>query len=129
MRILSQRILSKKDSLENLKLIDFSNYVYIPKNISIKQLNHCNYGTVDYYAPEIDHFEFHKNSDIWSVGILTYLLLSGKFIKSRNQCKINKMISNLDVSNDLKDLIKNMLIVEPLHRFTIKEALKHNFFK
>ena len=123
-------ILSKKNSLQNLKLIDFSNYVYIPKSLPCKELNHCcNYGTVDYYAPEIKDSKFYKNSDVWSVGVLTYVLLSGKFIKSNNQNNINKMISNLNVSNDLKDLIKNMLIVEPLQRFTIKEALNHNFFK
>jgi serine/threonine protein kinase len=33
------------------------------------------------------------------------------------------------VSADLKDLIKNMLEVDPVRRFSAQEAVNHKFFK
>ena len=121
-------MLTEKNSLENLKIIDLSNYITIPKKKEYVLLNNKEFGTLDYCSPEIDNLHFYKNDDVWSVGIMAHLLLSCKFIYTKSQIEINKMIYNLQVSDLCKDLLLSMLVIDPLKRFSIKKCLDHKIF-
>ena len=60
----------------NIKLIDFGLAAVCPKNQSKKT---GLVGTVCYMAPEIVKKSFSSKSDIWSCGVVFYLMIQGCF--------------------------------------------------
>lgn len=104
------------------------------------------YGTLSYVAPEILlEKPYAMEVDLWSIGILTYLLLCGSlpFDDEHSEREIARQTIHDKIpfrnsiwdnfSPDAKDFVSGLLIKNPLHRLTIKEALVHNwifrFFK
>ena len=96
-------------------------------------------GTPYYIAPEVLLTKHGPSCDIWSVGVLMYIMLSGYLPftgQSPNQvfAKIIKGQLRLDqpewqyYSPNSKDLIKRMLVVDPSDRITADKALKHEWF-
>lgn len=74
-------------------------------------------------------------SDIWSAGVILYMILSGDPpFNGENDSDINKNIEKLkysfpeskwkNISNDVKDLISHILVPEN-ERFTAKQILSH----
>ena len=99
-------------------------------------------GTIGYCAPEILlHKRYSYNSDIWSLGIVIYNLLT-KYELFTSKTKIYKFqLSNYeDISNfkraklnlleyNVKDLLNNMLKKIPFERYSIKDVINHDFIK
>jgi serine/threonine protein kinase len=125
---------TNKNDINELKLLDFglSSDSFESKNY----LENC--GTLIYMAPEqINNLIYSKAVDVWSVGIILYMLLNkGKnpfYIKGDTQEKIIKNISNNNItfSNDClisnmgKHLINKLLKKNPSYRYTIRPALEH----
>lgn len=71
-------MLKDEKDLSSLKLIDFgisTKYDHIHSWEALSSW--C--GTLHYMAPEILlHQEYHKSVDIWSAGVVMYILISGK---------------------------------------------------
>eukprot|EP00826_Nyctotherus_ovalis_P051374 TRINITY_DN6415_c0_g2_i10.p1 TRINITY_DN6415_c0_g2~~TRINITY_DN6415_c0_g2_i10.p1 ORF type:complete len:404 (-),score=108.53 TRINITY_DN6415_c0_g2_i10:6-1217(-) len=99
-------------------------------------------GTPCYIAPEVIVSErFTKACDIWSLGIVMHVLLSGSVPIGGNTveeiCRKIKMYRGpgfhsalwKDVSEDAKDLLKKMLDPDPEVRITAEEALRHSWFR
>lgn len=95
-------------------------------------------GTPYYIAPEVLMTKHGPSCDIWSVGVLMYIMLSGYLPftgQSPNQVfvKILKGVLRFDqpewsyYSEESIDLIKKMLVVDPNDRVTAEEALKHSW--
>jgi serine/threonine protein kinase len=74
--------------------------------------------------------------DIWSIGVITYVLLCGFppfYGDVQKELFDNIMSGNYDfpdpewtdVSEEAKDFIKKILVVNPAKRMTAEEALKH----
>ena len=91
-------------------------------------------------APEVLKQNYDYKCDIWSVGVILYILLTGKYpfdslIKSRIETKIEdgefdkENIKYKNSSKELKDLLKHLLNTNPTFRYNAKEALNHDFFK
>ena len=125
---------TNKNDINELKLLDFglSSDCFESK----KYLENC--GTLIYMAPEqINKMIYSKAVDVWSVGIILYMLLNkGKnpfYNKGETQDIIIKKISNNSIiySNDCpishmgKHLIKKLLKKNPSYRYTIRSALEH----
>lgn len=98
-------------------------------------------GTPNYVAPEIlRQAGYSKPVDVWSLGIITYILLCGyPPFYDDNDTKLFQLIMKGkfefqspywdDVSESAKDLIKKMLIVNPANRLTAADVLKHPWTK
>ena len=96
-------------------------------------------GTLVYCSPEVLKNNYNQKCDIWSCGVIMYILLSGKYpFYARSEEEITKkiLLGNYDfnhksfdnVSDTAKDLIKKCLIHDKNKRITVKEALRHEFF-
>lgn len=96
-------------------------------------------GTPMYCAPEVYKKEGHsKPCDMWSVGCITYVLLSGcsPFYAEGLNRSVGLILSAKfsfpdsewkHISSDAKDFISQLLRVNPTERLTAHEALEHSW--
>ena len=93
-------------------------------------------GTPHFMAPEvIQRKAYGKPVDIWSTGVLLHILLSGTmpFLGTKDRLYetvcVGKLYLNSAkwqyISDQAKDLLRQMLRVDPLERISVDEALKH----
>jgi len=94
-------------------------------------------GTPGYVAPEVLRQKgYGKEVDMWSVGVITYILLCGypPFYDEDQASLFETIIRGHfefhaeywgGVSESAKDLIRKLLTVDPKKRLTAKEALQH----
>lgn len=94
-------------------------------------------GTPSYLAPEMTMGGgYGKEVDLWSIGIVIYIMLCGfpPFYSENNQ-ELFKMIQSGkfdfpspywdDISESAKDLIKNLLVLNPADRHDASAILAH----
>eukprot|EP01130_Rhizamoeba_saxonica_P008722 TRINITY_DN3523_c0_g1_i2.p1 TRINITY_DN3523_c0_g1~~TRINITY_DN3523_c0_g1_i2.p1 ORF type:complete len:467 (-),score=118.17 TRINITY_DN3523_c0_g1_i2:70-1443(-) len=94
-------------------------------------------GTPFYVAPEVLlGTGYGSPVDMWSAGVMMYILLSGRLpFHAENEPELfNHILSGTfqfkspqfdNVSEEAKDLIKAMIIVESDQRITAEQAMKH----
>ena len=99
------------------------------------------YGTLTYCAPEIILDEpYNKEVDMWSIGVMTYLMISGRLpFNGEDENKIAREIVfnepdfNAEcwkkVSKECISFIKQLLEKNAKKRMVIGDALKHPWFK
>merc|ERR1712083_1161410 len=97
-------------------------------------------GTVAYVAPEVLRLRgYDKKCDLWSVGIILYLMLRGKLpFDSQLKKEIIRMTlsrpANLadpywrKISNPPKNLISKLLKKNPDNRIDLKTSMEHVWF-
>lgn len=119
-----------------IKIIDFG----FAKRIETPGYLKTQCGTMDYTAPEIlKGFKYGKKVDIWSIGIILYLLLVGyePFSVGTMTRRKQKIISGsytfekddwFDISLDVQNLIRCLLNVRVNKRYNATEALNHAWF-
>ena len=119
-----------------LKLIVFGcSKIFSKNNENFKDI----IGTLVYCSPEVLKNNYSNQCDIWSCGVIMYVLLSGHFpFFGKNDEIIEKKILSgkftfnnkyfSHVSEKAKDLIRKCLIYDKNKRITAEEALKHEFF-
>mgnify|MGYP002626745486 FL=1 len=116
-----------------LKIIDFGLGNMYKKG----QLLKTGCGSPCYIPPEMIKEEGYnaEKSDIWSAGIILYLMLCGHlpFYEEDNQLMYDKIIKgDYNVSNFLseeaKDIIKKILEVDPKKRLSFEEIKEHPWF-
>ena len=121
------------DSNNDLKLIDFGLSTKYKEGELLNQ--HC--GTIVYAAPEVlDYKSYHGMLvDVWSCGIVLFGMLSGFLPFGESNDEINKkMILEGRIkmpkifSEGAKDLLKHMLDINPLKRYTLDDIIEHPWF-
>ena len=96
-------------------------------------------GTAYYVSPEILNGNYTQLCDIWSAGVILYILLSGDPpFNGPSDSDIYAKISVgtfsfpekkwKNISNDAKDLICHMLVPEK-ERYTASQVLEHKWFQ
>jgi hypothetical protein len=108
------------EELEDLKIADFG----LSKMVMPKEKMDAACGTLSYVAPEVLTFQgYGKEADLWSVGVIMFLLLCGKLpfdgdsqeiIRSTIQgdFKVNPTVWG-KLSEDAKSLITSLLAKSP----------------
>ena len=98
------------------------------------------YGTAYYIAPEVLKSEYDEKCDVWSVGVILYILLAGKPPFDGNEDK--EIIDNVkrgrydiggseweDISKEGIEFIKKMLCYDPKNRIGAADAINHIWIK
>ncbi|OMJ19826.1 Serine/threonine protein kinase KIN1 [Smittium culicis] len=118
----------------NVKLIDFG----LANFYSKKGIMETFCGSLPYTAPEILRGEYYNGPeiDIWSLGVLLYVMVTGKFPFSdpsipENFNKIMEGDFELEkrMSLELKKLLVMMLEPDIKKRLTIKQVLEHKWMQ
>ena len=120
-----------------VKLIDFGLAKVMQDDVARSFL-----GTKGYLAPEmLKRDAYDKSVDMWALGVIAFVLLCGCLPFDDDGSRINsesaarkkftlrfpRWSSNL--SNSAKDLLYNLLDVDPKMRFTADQALSHPWVK
>lgn len=127
-------LFQSKEPIEKnlLKLIDFGlSAVFTPS----RQF-HTKAGTPYYVAPQVLSGSYDELCDLWSCGVIMYVLLCGyPPFYAENDADVLALVRRgqfsfsqndwANVSNDAKDLITNLLKLQPQERMSAKEALNH----
>uniref|UniRef100_A0A0B6ZLD6 Protein kinase domain-containing protein n=1 Tax=Arion vulgaris TaxID=1028688 RepID=A0A0B6ZLD6_9EUPU len=116
-----------------LKIADFGLSTIISDKVALTTV--C--GTPGYCAPEVLKGDrYFQSSDMWSIGVIAYILLCGyePFYDEKEAAMFKKILKGQytfdslfwdDVSDNAKDLIRKLLVVDPKKRLTPAAALKH----
>jgi len=124
---------NKKDEIE-IKLVDFGTATFFSRKKPLTD----RVGTPIYMAPEVLKGNYFNECDLWSCGVILYILLGGNPpFDGKNSQEIYSKIEKCDVklkgnewnnvSDEAKDLIIKLLEKNVSKRITAQEALKHPF--
>ena len=120
-----------KEENNSLKVIDFG----LSQNISNKKRLSSKVGTPYYISPEILGGNYTEKCDIWSAGVIFYVLLTGELpFNGSNDVEIYSKIKKIEfkfpeyISKESKDLLSHMLVPEK-ERYSASEVLAHPLFK
>lgn len=98
-------------------------------------------GTPEYMAPEvITDIQYTCAVDLWAVGVVTFIVLFGSFpFDDEDKLELFAKIRRVEytfngelcdsVSNDAKEFVSKLLVLDPKRRMTAKKALKHRWLK
>ncbi|XP_073302772.1 calcium-dependent protein kinase 1-like isoform X1 [Primulina huaijiensis] len=119
-----------------LKATDFGLSVFFKQGEVFKDL----VGSAYYVAPEVLRRNYGSEADIWSAGVILYILLSGvPPFWGENEKGIFEAVlrGHLDfvsepwplISSSAKDLVKKMLQADPKDRLNAVEVLNHPWMR
>ena len=127
---------SEKDKdLFNIQVIDFGTGEIFKDNAYLKK----QIGTPYYIAPEVLNNKYNEKCDLWSCGVIMYILLCGcPPFYGKNDDEIFASVRNgsftfshkvwTEISDSAKDLIEKLLEVDIDKRLSAEKALKHKWF-
>lgn len=125
-----ENILLQSDGV--LKLIDFDAAILM----DIKGKVTGSVGTAYYVAPEVLNGSYNEKCDVWSLGVVMYILLTGKppFAGHSHKDIVKSVLRGsyslegpewTNISAAAKDLIRKMLVRNPHRRISAQEAYLH----
>uniref|UniRef100_A0A3Q4I051 Myosin light chain kinase family, member 4b n=1 Tax=Neolamprologus brichardi TaxID=32507 RepID=A0A3Q4I051_NEOBR len=128
-----ENILCVSRATNKIKIIDFG----LARRYKPREKLKVNFGTPEFLAPEVINYEFVSfPTDMWSLGVITYMLLSGlsPFLGDDDNETLNNILAcewNFeeeefkDVSDEAKDFITRLLVKSKSWRMSATESLKH----
>ncbi|GMI94661.1 calcium-dependent protein kinase 17 [Hibiscus trionum] len=128
-------LLSKEDD-SPLKATDFGLSAFYKPGEEFKDI----VGSAYYIAPEVLKRKYGPEADIWSIGIILYILLSGTppFWAESETGIFNAILrGHIDFNSDpwpeistqAKDVVRKMLNSDPKKRLTASQVLSHPWIK
>ncbi|KAK7889846.1 hypothetical protein WMY93_025406 [Mugilogobius chulae] len=128
-----ENILCVSRVTNKIKIIDFG----LARRYKPREKLRVNFGTPEFLAPEVINYEFVSfPTDMWSLGVITYMLLSGlsPFLGDDDNETLNNILACqwnfeeeefTDVSDEAKDFITRLLVKSKSWRMSATESLKH----
>ncbi len=132
-----ENLLVSETTNVDVKLADFGLSVVVKDG---EQLDSCA-GTPGYVAPEVlAHVGYGTPVDCWALGVILYILLAGfpPFHDADMSSLFKKIMKGQytmpspywdSVSEDGKDLIRKILVVDPKQRLTAEQIMEHPWMK
>ncbi|KAH1089701.1 hypothetical protein J1N35_016958 [Gossypium stocksii] len=125
-------LLVTKSSSSPIKLADFGLATYIKQGENL----HGTVGSPFYIAPEVLTGGYDEAADVWSAGVILYILLSGmppfggktksKIFDAVRAAELRFPIDPWDhISLSARDLVTGMLCADPSKRLTSAQVLEH----
>jgi calcium-dependent protein kinase len=128
-------LLEELNDIMNIKLIDFGTAVQVKNSKTAKGA----VGTAYYIAPEVLSGTYNSKCDLWSCGVLLFILLAGhppfdgqtdneilEKVKKSNYHFRHKAWNS--ISDDAKDLVSSLLAPSST-RLSAQEALEHPWIR
>ncbi|CAB9502563.1 MAP kinase-activated protein kinase 2 (Fragment) [Seminavis robusta] len=126
-------LLASLDDDTTVKIADFGFAKYCPHDEALK--TQC--GSAQHVAPEILKNESYGTKvDMWALGVIHYTLIGGRppfWAQEGNQATFQKILKRDfkftddlwgHVSDDCKDMIRNLLLLDPKQRWSADDVLK-----
>ncbi|XP_019422352.1 PREDICTED: CDPK-related kinase 5-like isoform X1 [Lupinus angustifolius] len=129
-------LFTSKDENSELKAIDFGLSDFVKPNERLNDI----VGSAYYVAPEVLYRAYSTEADIWSIGVIAYILLCGSRpfwaqTESGIFHAVVKANPSFDeppwpsLSSEAKDFVKKLLNKDPRRRMTAAQALNHPWIK
>ncbi|XP_068938664.1 myosin light chain kinase 3 [Petaurus breviceps papuanus] len=130
-----ENILCVNQMGNQIKIIDFG----LARRYKPREKLKVNFGTPEFLAPEVVNYDFVSfPTDMWSVGVITYMLLSGlsPFLGETDAETMNYIVNcswDFDadafegLSEEAKDFISRLLVKEKSCRMSAAQCLKHEW--
>ncbi|XP_031196508.1 myosin light chain kinase 3 isoform X2 [Mastomys coucha] len=130
-----ENILCVSQTGHQIKIIDFG----LARRYKPREKLKVNFGTPEFLAPEVVNYEFVSfPTDMWSVGVITYMLLSGlsPFLGETDAETMNFIVNcswDFDadtfkgLSEEAKDFVSRLLVKEKSCRMSATQCLKHEW--
>nr|XP_044992313.1 myosin light chain kinase family member 4 [Jaculus jaculus] len=128
-----ENILCVNRNAKQIKIIDFG----LARRYKPREKLKVNFGTPEFLAPEVVNYDFVSfSTDMWSVGVITYMLLSGlsPFLGDSDAETLSNVLACRwdleeeefqDVSEEAREFISKLLIKEKSWRISASQALGH----
>ncbi|XP_054790096.1 CDPK-related kinase 7-like [Prosopis cineraria] len=125
-------LFTSKDENSTLKAIDFGLSDYVKPDERLNDI----VGSAYYVAPEVLHRSYGTEADMWSIGVIAYILLCGsRPFWARTESGIFRAVLKTDpsfddapwpsLSADAIDFVKRLLNKDYRKRLTAAQALCH----
>ncbi|MCO5590989.1 hypothetical protein L7F22_044965 [Adiantum nelumboides] len=125
-----------KDENSAMKAIDFGLSDFVKPEERLNDI----VGSAYYVAPEVLHRSYSTEADVWSIGVITYILLCGsRPFWARTESGIFRAVIRADPSFDempwpsltveAKDFVKRLLSRDYRKRMTAAQALTHPWLR
>ena len=131
-------LMTSKNDDSDIRILDFG----LSKMIGPNEKCTEPYGTLTYCAPEIIIDEpYNQSVDMWSLGVMTYLMLSGRLpFNAEDETDIARQVAFDEpdfvknpcwgkISKEAKDFTKRLLEKKAKNRMDINQALQHDWIK
>ncbi|XWS48636.1 hypothetical protein CRYUN_Cryun13aG0093200 [Craigia yunnanensis] len=129
-------LFTTRDEDAPMKIIDFGLSDFIRPDQRLNDI----VGSAYYVAPEVLHRSYTVEADMWSIGVITYILLCGsRPFWARTESGIFRSVLRADpnfddspwpsVSPEAKDFLKRLLNKDHRKRMTAAQALTHPWLR
>ncbi|KAL7608029.1 hypothetical protein Lser_V15G12783 [Lactuca serriola] len=129
-------LFTSKDENSQLKAIDFGLSDFVKPDERLNDI----VGSAYYVAPEVLHRSYSTEADVWSIGVISYILLCGsRPFWARTESGIFRAVLKAHPSFDeepwptlsleAEDFVKRLLNKDPRRRMTAAQALGHPWIR
>ena len=131
-----ENILLDWNDSKTIKIINFGTSTESKSDEELKN----QFGSIYYVSPEVLNGEYDEKSDVWSIGVMLFIMLGGRPpFEGDSEKEIYKKIKKgkyymdlnswKDVSDEAIDLVRRLLKFDPNKRITCANALEHRWIK
>ncbi|KAL8038411.1 hypothetical protein ABFX02_11G104900 [Erythranthe guttata] len=125
-----------KEENSALKAIDFGLSDFVKPDERLNDI----VGSAYYVAPEVLHRAYSTEADVWSIGVIAYILLCGsRPFWARTESGIFRAVVKAEptyeeqpwptLSTEAKDFVKRLLNKDPRKRMTAAQAICHPWIR